>query len=145
MAMVRLPTRASRGRANLHQGAVGAGIDLLAGATLGGVCQGRPLTVHPDTGLSVVGIVIPWWPETLLAAMRLADVLEMGYLGIDFVLDATQGPVVLEANARPGLAIQIANRTGLLHRLHFIDAQCPSPASLSCRMSLLAALATIKC
>ena len=34
MAMVRLPTRASNGKANLHQGAVGAGVDMSRGVTL---------------------------------------------------------------------------------------------------------------
>ena len=52
----------------------------------------------------------------------------MGYLGIDFVLDENRGPIVLEANARPGLAIQLANRTGLLHRLSAIDAQLDAVA-----------------
>lgn len=33
LAMLRLPTRSSDGRANLHQGAVGAGVDLATGAT----------------------------------------------------------------------------------------------------------------
>jgi alpha-L-glutamate ligase-like protein len=37
MAMVRLPTRASDGKANLHQGAVGAGVDMSLGETLKGV------------------------------------------------------------------------------------------------------------
>ena len=55
--------------------------------------------------------------------MKLADGLDLGYLGVDFVLDAAGGPVVLEANARPGLNIQVANRCGLLPRLRLIDAQ----------------------
>jgi D-alanine-D-alanine ligase-like ATP-grasp enzyme len=33
------------------------------------------------------------------------------------VLDKTRGPVLLELNARPGLAIQVANMAGLRHRL----------------------------
>ena len=37
MAMVRLPTRASDGKANLHLGAVGAGVDISSGKTLTGV------------------------------------------------------------------------------------------------------------
>jgi len=117
MAMVRLPTRASRGRANLHQGAVAAGVDLQSGETFGGVCQNRAVAVHPDTQAPIAGVVVPHWTELLAAATKLAGVLELAYLGVDFVLDAERGPVVLEANARPGLAIQIANRAGLLPRL----------------------------
>jgi D-alanine-D-alanine ligase-like ATP-grasp enzyme len=70
----------------------------------------------------IAGVVVPDWPELLAAATKLSGVLELAYLGVDFVLDAQRGPVVLEANARPGLAIQIANRAGLLPRLHRVDA-----------------------
>jgi alpha-L-glutamate ligase-like protein len=122
MAMVRLPTEASRGRANLHQGAAAAGIDLRSGRTTGGVCNSRAIDVHPDTHAPITGLAIPYWRELLTAAVRLSKQLELGYVGIDFVLDESRGPIVLEANARPGLAIQIANRQGLLHRLHAIDA-----------------------
>ena len=117
MAMLRLPTRASDGRANLHQGAVGVGIDLETGRTFGGVCRGRAITVHPDTGVPISGKEVPHWQEALDIAAELSKALQMGYIGVDIVLDATQGPLVLEANARPGLAIQIANRCGLRGRL----------------------------
>lgn len=123
MAMVRLPTRASRGRANLHQGAVAAGIELESGRTTGGVCHSRAIDVHPDTHAPIAGLTVPYWDQLLTAAVRLATQLELGYVGIDFVLDESRGPIVLEANARPGLAIQIANRRGLLHQLHAIDTQ----------------------
>jgi alpha-L-glutamate ligase-like protein len=123
MAMVRLPTRASRGRANLHQGAAGAGVDLRSGLTFGGVCMDRAVTHHPDTGQAIAGLEIPFWNDLLAAAMKLADGLELGYIGVDFVVDAAVGPVVLEANARPGLNIQVANRRGLRPRLAYLDAQ----------------------
>ncbi|MBF0243801.1 MAG: alpha-L-glutamate ligase-like protein [Planctomycetes bacterium] len=114
MAMLRLPTRASRGRANLHQGAIGVGIDMASGITQGGVCHNQIMDTHPDTGANVSGVQLPMWKEALSAAERLAAALELGYVGIDIVFDDTRGPVVLEANARPGLAIQIANCKGLL-------------------------------
>ena len=69
------------------------------------------------------------WNDLLAAAMKLADGLELGYLGVDFVLDARLGPIVLEANARPGLAIQVANRRGLCPRLQFIDAAAAGNAA----------------
>jgi alpha-L-glutamate ligase-like protein len=121
MAMVRLPTRASRGKANLHQGAAGAGIDLRTGTTFGGVCNDRTISTHPDTGHSIAGVQIPFWRPLLQAAMKLAEGLELGYVGVDFVVDANLGPVVLEANARPGLNIQVANRCGLSPRLEYLD------------------------
>jgi alpha-L-glutamate ligase-like protein len=121
LAMLRLPTKASRGRANLHQGAVAAGIDLKTGRTLGGVWHNRAIAIHPDTGLAIGGLTIPYWSQILTIAQDLSAALKMGYIGIDIVLDIKEGPVVLEANARPGLAVQIANRTGLLKVLAEID------------------------
>ena len=121
LAMLRLPTKASRGRANLHQGAVAAGIDLKTGRTLGGVWYNRAIAIHPDTGLAIGGLTIPYWNQILTIAQDLSAALKMGYIGIDIVLDIKEGPVVLEANARPGLAVQIANRTGLLKVLAEID------------------------
>lgn len=141
MAMVRLPTHASRGKANLHQGAAAAGIHLLNGRTFGGVCKDRAISVHPDTGHSIEGLEIPFWNDLLAAAMKLADGLELGYLGVDFVVDASLGPVVLEANARPGLNIQVANRCGLLPRLHFIDQQPAAMFEPDNRGRLVAAVA----
>jgi alpha-L-glutamate ligase-like protein len=122
MAMIRLPTYASRGRANLHQGAVGAGIELHTGRTMGGVWKSRMIDLHPDTRQPIGGMEVPHWNEVLRMSVRLARQLELGYVGVDFVLDQARGPLVLEANARPGLAIQLANRQGLLQRLDTIDA-----------------------
>ena len=116
-AMLRLPTRVSDGRANLHQGAVGAGVDIDTGETLGGVLNNDAVDTHPDTKVQIAGHKIPHWPLIVDAAERLSRALELGYVGIDIVLDSVRGPVVLEANARPGLGIQIANRCGLLSRL----------------------------
>ena len=50
------------------------------------------------------------------------EAVGLGYIGVDIVVDAGQGPMLLEANARPGLAIQIANGRGLVPRLAAIDA-----------------------
>jgi alpha-L-glutamate ligase-like protein len=122
MAMVRLPTIQSEGRANLHQGAAAAAVHLVTGRTFGGVCNNRMISRHPDTGELISGLEIPGWRELLAGAMKLADALEMGYIGVDFVIDAKVGPVVLEANARPGLAIQVAHRIGLLPRLKLIES-----------------------
>jgi alpha-L-glutamate ligase-like protein len=122
MAMVRLPTIASEGRANLHQGAAAAAVHLMTGRTFGGVCNNRTIERHPDTGELIGGLEIPGWRELLAAAMKLSDAIEMGYIGVDFVVDAKVGPVVLEANARPGLAIQVAHRIGLLPRLRLIES-----------------------
>jgi alpha-L-glutamate ligase-like protein len=143
MAMLRLPTAASRGRANLHQGAVAAGVDLRTGRTFGGVCQGRAVSTHPDTGASINDLLVPCWNKLLAAAVDLAEAIELGYVGVDFVLDSTLGPVVLEANARPGLAIQVANRQGLVPRLEFLDRQPDTMFRGELRNELIARLAEL--
>jgi alpha-L-glutamate ligase-like protein len=122
MAMLRLPTRASRGRANLHQGAVGAGVDLDSGRTLGGVLYGQAVDRHPDTGELIGGVQVPFWERILTAAAEIAPATGLGYVGVDFVADEDLGPVILEVNARPGLAIQVANRQGLVARIREIEA-----------------------
>jgi alpha-L-glutamate ligase-like protein len=121
MAMVRLPTRASNGKANLHQGAVGAGIDLASGTTLTGVLGTEVVTHHPDTSEPIEGLQIPDWATILDISARCYELTGLGYIGVDIVLDRDRGPLVLELNARPGLAIQIANRQGLLRRLQICE------------------------
>jgi alpha-L-glutamate ligase-like protein len=125
MAMVRLPTEASDGKANLHQGAIGAGIDIGSGITLTAVHRSRIVSSHPDTGNSVSGIQLPHWDRLLMMAGTATEMTGLGYLGADFVLDREKGPVLLELNARPGLAIQMANRSGLRLRLDQIDQAPP--------------------
>lgn len=113
MAMLRVGTHASDGKANLHQGAIGVGLDIRTGSSVGAVQHDRAITRHPDTGERLDRIQVPNWPELLRLASRCFDVTNLGYLGCDIVIDANAGPLLLEMNARPGLAIQIANGCGL--------------------------------
>ncbi|MBV9122801.1 MAG: alpha-L-glutamate ligase-like protein [Planctomycetes bacterium] len=127
MAMLRLPTKASNGRANLHQGGIGVGVDLASGLTHHAVQHNRMMMIHPDTGLPVIGMRVPYWGEVLDMARQVAEAVGLGYVGVDIVIDAEQGPMLLEANARPGLAIQIANARGLMPRLAEIDERARRP------------------
>ena len=86
---------------------------------------------HPDTGLPVVGRRLPYWKDVLEMSRRVAQAVGLGYVGVDIVIDAREGPMLLEANARPGLAIQIANARGLLPRLAEIDELARRSASKS--------------
>lgn len=122
MAMLRLPTKESNGRANLHQGGIGAGIDIASGLTHHAVQHNRFVLAHPDTGIPVIGMRVPCWQRVLDMSRRVAEAVGLGYIGVDIVIDAEEGPMLLEANARPGLAIQIANARGLMPRLAEIDA-----------------------
>ncbi len=125
MAMVRLPTRASDGKANLHQGAVGAGIDLRTGRTLRGVWHNILVDDHPDTGARLVDFEIPYWDKILDMSAGCHEAIALGYMGVDIVLDKDRGPLILELNARPGLNIQIANQTGIGTRLKKLESLSP--------------------
>lgn len=135
MSMTRLPTRASAGRANLHQGAIGAGIDLSSGVTHHAILRGRPTDTNPDSGVSVIGVPIPDFDRVLEIAVHATQRTGLGYVGADVVVDAHLGPVILEMNARPGLSIQLANRTGLRHRLDAVDALPERERSLAERLA----------
>ncbi len=121
LAMVRLSTSSSDGKANLHQGAVGVGIEISSGKALSAVQFGRPVTHHPDTQKELKNLEIPFWDQILHLSAECYEMTQMGYLGADIVIDKIRGPLVLELNARPGLAIQIANNMGALKRFEKID------------------------
>jgi alpha-L-glutamate ligase-like protein len=121
MAMLRLSTRASDGKANLHKGAVGVGLDIATGQCLHAVQNSRRVTRHPDTNIPLDTIAIPDWQSLLVLASRSFDMTGLGYIGADLVVDRVRGPLLLELNARPGLSIQVANGAGLLPRLRKIE------------------------
>ncbi|MFT6190533.1 MAG: alpha-L-glutamate ligase-like protein [Oleispira sp.] len=121
MAMMRCSTAASDGKANLHQGAVGVGLDIATGRAVRAVQFDHPVTHHPDTGKALNGLVVPNWQNLLILASSAWEMTGLGYLGADMVLDKKEGPMVLELNARPGLTVQIANGAGLIPRLQNIE------------------------
>ncbi|MGS2722322.1 alpha-L-glutamate ligase-like protein [Porticoccus sp. GXU_MW_L64] len=135
MAMLRCSTRESDGKANLHQGAVGVGIDIVSGTSICAVQHNRTVERHPDTGHSFDNLVIPQWSKMLKLAAGCQEMTGLGYLGADVVLDADRGPLILEINARPGLAIQIANRVGLRKRLTEIDQLKPGQRDVDSRIA----------
>ncbi|MCA9366946.1 aspartyl protease family protein [Candidatus Kaiserbacteria bacterium] len=120
MAMMRLPTIYSDGKANLHLGALGVGIDMRTGITTHGVVNGHPVELIPGTKTKVRGIKIPNWHRILEISVEAQQCSRLGFVGIDIVLDEHKGPLVLEVNARPGLSIQVANQASLRTRLERI-------------------------
>lgn len=127
MAMFRIPTEKSGGKANLHQGAMGLGIDLATGITTFGIQGGgEPIYKIYDFGKKkmrkVNGIKIPFWREILETAINCQKAIpSLGFMGVDVVLDKEKGPEVLEVNARPGLSIQVCNKAGLRARMEKVD------------------------
>ncbi len=118
MAMLRLPTKKSGGKANLQLGGIGVGIDMATGTTTTAV-QGKRKIIErtPDTHMPLSGIKIPYWDDILTMAVKAQEASKLGFLGADVVIDRDRGPVFLELNARPGLSIQVANMAGLKERL----------------------------
>jgi len=121
MAMLRLPTKESGGRANLHQGALGVGIDIATGITTKAIWHGQPVRFKPGTERKLNGIKIPDWTLSLETAVKAQIAVGMGYLGVDIVLHPERGPLVLELNGQPGLQIQLANMAGLKKRIERVE------------------------
>lgn len=122
MAMMRIPTRASRGKANLHAGALAAGVRISTGTIVHAIWRGRPQPRQPDTGAALLGRTLPQWVEILEVAAEAQRLSGLGFAGVDIALDARQGPIVMEVNRRPGLEIQVANAAGLLRRLRAVES-----------------------
>ena len=133
-AMIRLPTRDSDGKANLHQGAVGLGVNIASGETTNAIHHNHHVNQHPDTGHETSGIILPHWDNILRLAMQCADTVGLGYLGVDIVIDRNLGPLMLELNARPGLSIQIASGQGLLTNLHKVESHKQLPTDINARL-----------
>lgn len=121
MAMLRLPTRESGGRANLHQGAIGVGIDIGSGVTIHAIHHNSPIVFVPGTRRKLRGLRIPHWDEVLKLAVQCQIISKLGYLGADILLHPEKGPMVLELNAQPGLKVQNANLEGLKKRLERVE------------------------
>lgn len=122
MAMLRVPTDQSSGKANLHQGAIGVGIAMEDGTLKQGYYRNRFVDEHPSTGIVFNGIQLPFWEEMIRISVRSAQLVPLKYLGVDIIIDQHRGPQVIEINARPGLQIQNVNRQGLWEIIKEIDA-----------------------
>ncbi|PIP65370.1 hypothetical protein COU77_03115 [Candidatus Peregrinibacteria bacterium CG10_big_fil_rev_8_21_14_0_10_49_16] len=120
MAMLRIPTKVSGGKANLHLGGIGLGIDIAKGITTHGAQRHHIIHTLPH-GVPVQGIHIPFWDDILLMCSRIQYLTNIGYLAVDITIDQDQGPLLLEVNARAGLGVQIANLAPLRSRLERVE------------------------
>lgn len=117
MAMLRLPTKDSGGKANISLGAIGVGIDMARGVTTSAIKNGRTIEYAGELKMRLSGIKIPYWNKILRIAHKCQVASKIRFLGVDIIIDKEKGPMVVELNARPGLGIQVANGTGLKERL----------------------------
>ena len=127
LCMARLPTIASEGRANLHKGGVGLGIDLRTGRSTNAILKEKRVEHHPDSGHNLIGREVEGLEECMKIAGLCAKGVPLGYMGVDIIRDRTRGPIVIEVNARPGLAIQLANRMGIDAAFAHFAAKGKSP------------------
>lgn len=122
MAMARIPTKDSHGRANLDQNAIGIGIDIASGITIHGIYgKKKVLNYFPQTKKKVRGIMIPHWSEVLEIAVRSANAAGYKFMGADIFIHPEKGPMIVELNGFPGLSIQLANNAGLKKRLERVE------------------------
>ncbi len=121
LCMARIPTLASDGKANLHQGAVGLGIDLETGRTQHAILLDKDITHHPDTNEALIDQKVPHWDRVVEMSCTAACKAPLKYLGIDISI-SHNGPVLLEINVRPGLQIQNANQQGMRKMLEIVHA-----------------------
>lgn len=121
MAEMRFPTKESGGKANLHLGGIGVGIDMGTGISTTAIQRDRLIEYVPNTKLMLRGIQIPDWKETLRLAIMAQQITGIGFLGVDIAIDREKGPIIVELNARPGLSIQIANLAPLNERLQRVQ------------------------
>ncbi|MBT3835032.1 DUF1704 domain-containing protein [Candidatus Peribacteria bacterium] len=120
MAMMRLPTAESEGKANLHIGGIGLGIDIAKGSTTFAVQGTKRIDTLPD-GKAILNFKIPYWEEMLLISSRIQQITNIGFLGVDMTIDKDSGPILLEVNARAGLRVQLANLAPLGKRLDRVE------------------------
>ncbi len=102
LAMMRVPTEKSGGKANLSQGANALNVDLFTGKVQGYYSADARSQAKV---LPKFNLILPRWDEIIGIAIHAAACSGLGYCGVDIVYDQ-KGPMVLECNARPGLEIQ---------------------------------------
>lgn len=122
MAMARIPTKESDGKANLDQGAIGLGIDMSTGITTFAVKGKQERITHfPGTKKKVAGILIPQWTKVLEVAVKSANAAGYKFMGADVFIHPEKGPMIVELNGYPGLSIQLCNRAGLKRRIERVE------------------------
>lgn len=116
-AMIRVPTKESKGKANLHAGGFAASIELKTGRIEDGWFKRGRILRHPESGKILNNFSIPYWNEIINISNNLMKFFPLQYMGVDFTVDNNKGPIILELNARPGLEIQNVLGKGLLSLL----------------------------
>jgi len=120
MAMLRVPTKASGGKANLHAWACWVWIDIWSWKLTYITKSSKIIKSIPDIW-DIRWIKIPKWEEILTLAVKVQSISNISYVWCDIVLDDNKWPILLEMNIRPWLEVQVANIAPLKDRLERIS------------------------
>ena len=120
MAMLRVPTKQSKWKANLHAGACWVWIDIGTWKLTFITSGGKMIKSIPGIW-DVRWLKLPKWDIALALAVKVQQVTKIWYVGCDIVLDKRDWPLILEINIRPGLEVQVANMAPLKDRLEKVE------------------------
>ena len=121
IAMLRVPTKASWGKANLAQGGIGLGIDIVTGKVNSLYWQGQSYTTNfPEERSQFKNKKIPYRQEILEYSANAQYFVNSWYLGMDWVI-TNKWPKLLEINARAWLEIQNITGKPLLNIMKKIE------------------------
>lgn len=120
MAMLRVPTKESDWKANLHAWACWVWIDIWTWKLTYMTRYSKIIKSIPNIW-DVRGIKIPYWNEILTLAVKVQQVTWIWYLWCDIVLDDKEWPLLLEMNIRSWLEVQVANMAALKSRLEKVE------------------------
>ena len=120
MAMLRVPTKESKWKANLHAWACWVGIDIWTWKLTFITYKWKTIKSIPGIW-DVRWLKIPHWEKILELSVKTQQVTKIGYIGCDIVIDKEDWPLVLEVNIRPWLEVQLANMAPLKDRLKKVE------------------------
>lgn len=109
---------------NAHCGGVLASIDIDSGVLVGNGfdMSGNEYVVHPDSGKTIKGFVIPHWAEIVEVCKEAATIIpETVFAGWDICVRQDGEIELIEVNAFPGVTgLQTARQKGLKPRLKLL-------------------------
>lgn len=121
IAMLRVPTKESGGKANLAQGGIGLGVDVVTGKINTLYWQGKSYTsAFPEEWSQFKNKKIPYRQEILEYSANAQYFVNSWYLGMDWVV-TSKWPKLLEINARAWLEIQNITGKSLLNIMKKIE------------------------
>ncbi len=122
IAMIRVPTAQSGGKANLAQGWIGLWVDIIEGKIKSMMYQDTLYEwwAFLDQFDSFDAKRLSFWNDILMYSSQIQYFINIGYLWLDRVITDT-GPKLLEVNARSGMEIQKISQIPLKKVLDKID------------------------